>query len=1078
MTIAALIAVPLLVLAPAQETALQLGSVPISIVDPVSGKSAVQSVPITFPKTPGPVEPNAPSVAFGGWKFRVMPDGSIGAPYLVDGGWADVAAAYGGEAPSQPPIPWKVKVFLLTRAAILERSAEGILRIRRSTLESSQVQQILQDLARFQALVEADSGKRLRVEISVEADDTPVRLRAQSPGPLLDAKFVEETLSPRVNGHPFDADDRVDRGPYHSVFFIFAGLTPGGATTVVRGMPVTGISPYIDGPEGDPFGLTMQLMRAWVVHVAARAQAKGYGVAASPQGGMGAWPSTHGLITAEMWPVVADLAPPADADFVRRKYVGHQPRRMAWSEARADPWVRLPRLDPAQVETATGGAISAKDLASRPRSAVVSSGVTPSGSVHLVGSAHADLFGTLLPGSEALGYVVEQDNYVLFASSRKGPISAEINALSVDGLEVFASPSVAPEPTRIEVAGVESWSLKSAAGEPISATAGSVNASGLAVLEAGGKRRWVYLPQAAPADVAVPRFAVIGPDQTVKIPCAVRGNGVLRWSTPPAWKAGFDGAAGLLTIVTDGSAGTVSVHVEVDGWTSPQRAVRIAPAQWSERLIGTGQWSAVATNDPEQGRIVTVTESGNFRRGEAQLAGNEDGFPLFDITTHPRLTFRLASTAQDPVALRFKTTEGAFEVALAQVVPLPPEVATHPGVANVPAGYDGRWRTVTLDFAQLGLRSGLVTAVSAGPPSSAKYYERRHLGDAAYQFGAFALQGAPPPEPQLPLPEDDAQVLVRTAAALKDSLSPADETALQAMLADKRDFVRLNAANVLTRIRVPSCVAPLADLTRSANEWVAQVALEALAFQDTPESWGAIRACLESGPFDFTRALAARTMLSKADPKLASPFSFLLTARNWRHRATGAHCIGALPGREAAIILMSFLRDLDPCVRMAVISGANPDLDLVCRRLLQAAVNDPSEVARAAAYCKLATSPIAEYQAEGAKGVRDESPYVRLAILEWMRSRGVEQDRGAIRLAVTDAFAVVRAAALRAFAALPGSVELAEIANVLSDSDPRVQRELIALARAKGLVLDEATKAQLAASVDAEVARLAKGLGE
>jgi HEAT repeat protein len=385
---------------------------------------------------------------------------------------------------------------------------------------------------------------------------------------------------------------------------------------------------------------------------------------------------------------------------------------------------------------------------------------------------------------------------------------------------------------------------------------------------------------------------------------------------------------------------------------------------------------------------------------------------------------------------------------------------------------------VSLDFGQLGFSSGLVTAISVGPPSNAPYYERRHLGEATYLFGSFSFEATTPAAADPPLPEDEADRLVHAAAGMQDPLTPEQEAQLQSLLADKRDFVRVNAARALTRVRVPACVAALADLTRSANEWVAEVALEALAFQDSDESWRVVRGCLEAGPFDFTRALAARTILARPEPKLASPFSFLLTARNWRHRATGAHCLAALPGREAAIILMSFLRDLDPCVRMAVIRGANPDFDLVCRRLLQAAVNDPSEEARATALCKLAGSPIAEYQAEGAKGVREDSPYVRLALLEWMRGRGMEQDRGAIRLAVTDPMAEVRAAALRAFAALPGPVELAEIANVLSDSDPRVQRELIALVRAKGLALDAATKAQLAGSVDAEVARLARGLGQ
>lgn len=1079
MTIGTLLSIPLLFATSSQDGTLQLGSAPITIVDATSGKAAVQSVPIVFPKTPGPFDPNAPSVKFDGWKFHVEPDGSIGAPYLVDGGWADVAAAYDADPGLQPPTPWKIKVFLFTRAAIQERNAEGVIRIRRSTLENSQIQQILQDLARLQALVEADSGKRLRVTISVEPDDAPVRLRAEGPGPLYDRRFIEETIAPRINGHPFDADDRVDRGPYHSVFFIYAGLTPGGATELVRGMPITGISPYLDGPEGEPSGLTRQLMRAWVLHVATRARAKGYQVAETPTGGMGAWPSTRGLITGEMWPILGDLAPANDPDYVRRRYVGHAPRRAPWSDVRMDPWVRLPHLEPADLEQATAGAISAKALAQPSRSAVLASGGAAGVWFYLVGSAQADLFGSLLPAAEASGYVsTKTDNFVLFVCNRQGVMTSELNALTVDGMRVTATPSVAPAPTRLEVVGTESWSLRTADGEAIPAAGGAVNASGLAVLEAEGRRRWIHLPQVAPAGIEVPAFAVLGPDQVVRIPFETRGEGVVRWTLPPGWKVTSDPGTSPVTIATDGQPGSVGARMEVGGWVSPERAVRVVAARWSERIAGTGHFSAAVASDPEEGRVLAVTEVGNYRRGEAQLAGNPDGSPLFDISTTPRLTFRFFSTSQDPLALKFTLVAGEFEVALAPSLPMPPEIGPLPAIACVPAGYDGRWRSVSLDFAQLGFGSGLVTAISVGPPSNAKYYERRHLGEATYLFGPFSLQSPPPSGNDPPLPEDEADRLVHSAAAMREPLTPEQESQLPSLLADKSDFVRINAASVLTRARAPACIAALADLTRSANEWVAEVALQALAFQDSEESWRAIRGCLDAGPFDFTRALAARAMLSRPEPKLASPFSFLLTARSWRHRATGAQCLAALPGREAAIILMSFLRDLDPCVRMAVIRGANPDFDLVCRRLLQAAVNDPSEEARATALCKLAGSPIAEYQAEGAKGVREESPYVRLALLEWMRGRGMEQDRGAIRLAVTDPMAEVRAAALRAFAALPGPVELAEIANVLSDSDPRVQRELIALVRAKGLTLDAATKAQLAASVDVEVARLARGLGQ
>ena len=71
----------------------------------------------------------------------------------------------------------------------------------------------------------------------------------------------------------------------------------------------------------------------------------------------------------------------------------------------------------------------------------------------------------------------------------------------------------------------------------------------------------------------------------------------------------------------------------------------------------------------------------------------------------------------------------------------------------------------------------------------------------------------------------------------------------------------------------------------------------------------------------------------------------------------------------------------------------------------------------------------------------------------------------------------VRAAALSAFAALPGAIELAEIENTFADKDPRVQLALVTLAKSKSLKLPEATLTILRASISQDVARIARDLG-
>jgi hypothetical protein len=56
-----------------------------------------------------------------------------------------------------------------------------------------------------------------------------------------------------------------------------------------------------------------------------------------------------------------------------------------------------------------------------------------------------------------------------------------------------------------------------------------------------------------------------------------------------------------------------------------------------------------------------------------------------------------------------------------------------------------------------------------------------------------------------------------------------------------------------------------------------------------------------------------------------------------------------------------------------------------------------------------------------------------------------------LRLAVTDSLPEVRAAALRAFAAIPGKVELVEIKTASEDKDPRVQEAYRELLKSKGI---------------------------
>jgi hypothetical protein len=164
-------------------------------------------------------------------------------------------------------------------------------------------------------------------------------------------------------------------------------------------------------------------------------------------------------------------------------------------------------------------------------------------------------------------------------------------------------------------------------------------------------------------------------------------------------------------------------------------------------------------------------------------------------------------------------------------------------------------------------------------------------------------------------------------------------------------------------------------------------------------------------------------------------------------------------------------------VRLAATRGAHTDNPTVLKRLRWSAVNDPSDAVRAESAWKLIASGKEIEVAEGYKSVRDESVGVRLDLLDRFTKNPNEAHRGAIRIAVVDLSARVRAAALRAFANLPGDVVLDEVSNTFTDKFPIVQLALLDLAKAKNLKLPDAAVANLKSSIDPRVVARAKVLG-
>lgn len=563
------------------------------------------------------------------------------------------------------------------------------------------------------------------------------------------------------------------------------------------------------------------------------------------------------------------------------------------------------------------------------------------------------------------------------------------------------------------------------------------------------------------AAVNLATLAQVEPDAGVRVPlwaadmvAAKTSAKVLGWAQPA-------GQPPLIVFAGTGSAAALL------GTTPPA-----TPYQPSLPFRTFGHYRTAKVADTERGNVLEVSELGAFRQGIGVLT--ED--PIGDPAATPFLELWIRTASPEPFAL--VSPRGVIaEVNPSE--PWPTEMATTPASAQpLFVKPDNTWQKVSIDLRKSTLQPGALESIAIAPAATSYYRERQLMDPAKWLVAGIglvatasdaAVQSAPPDNPILER--------ARQAASVSATPTEADAAMLIERLKDPNDLVRLNAAAALTRVKVPESVPVLIDQARSATPVVADFAMRALAYQDTDEAWTAILVLVVKGPFDHNRQFAAREMGAKAEPLSASSLSTLMTCRSPQARETAARSLGRIKEKDAGIILMAMLMESDPNVRLAVVEGANVTLELVNRRLLWSAVNDPSEAVRMTSYMRLIESPIADYRSEALKGVRDESKAIRLALLAAMAAKPSPDYRSALRLAVTDQSAEVRAAALSAFAALPGAIELAEIENTFADKDPRVQLALVTLAKSKSLKLPEATLTILRASISQDVARIARDLG-
>ncbi|MCB8932786.1 MAG: HEAT repeat domain-containing protein [Chthonomonadaceae bacterium] len=1031
------------------------------------------------------VQTPAPQVEVDGWSYPLSPQGALLGKSFGGGAWDEVASLHRAAEERLKTAPtWRVKVVILSRADIVERGADGVARLRRGVLRVDDLERVQAEIARFAVVAEARAGGAMQLAFDVEVDDAPASV--ESTDDPYGRAFLDSTLAPLLNGAVFDPSDPKYRGPYDSAFLLHPALVRTGVNDVILGTSASSIPVQAYSQPGQ---LALAMADAWATHLARRVRDLGFPLtidqpapsAFDTSGEPTAVRRPDAFMAPDLWRVACErFAPtPAYQAHATRDLPAHTP----WSVARENPY-RLPRLDDETLAALAGApmAIAADGdriaFAATGQAAATfdpSSGATALLSLAdkrllFVDWAQADLFGSHLDPRlkpQVEGWLEKGDRLFVVFSLAPGPSEPEINLLRLEGLSVQATPVPRGTPPQLEL------------------PPGGRTASGpgdlVRIVAADGKQRWAAHPWIDPVRVDLPSSLLLaGESVSVVAQASASSSPVqVRWEVPPGWQAPADGVlkegqnAWAFTV----PRGALDQEVRCtfsqasSGWTrvATIRVERLATPLGLELVWGPGTVPAVSGGfsvaPTAEGEGVLVTEAPGSRAGRVLLLRRQGSRPVLNVATHPFLELTLDGSKAEPLDLVVREVGG--RVTRVRLFDVPGALGAEPPTWSVPTIGPG---AATLDLRAAGV-SGAVEEVRIETPEAAGLYERP-LGASSFVLKRVRVLSAPegavvPIGKGTPLVADAAGTLWQRAAA-------AARTPNAALLGDARDLVALNAASAARRAKFPDLVPELGALVRSLEKNVVHEAIEALAFQDTPAAWALVTGALDAGPSDEARESAARVLGREGRIVAAAPLTSMIIALSWRARATGAEALASLPGSEPAQLALVFLQDVHPAVRLAVVRHAKMDVDPVARRIQFESVNDPSDQVRYESYLALIRSTLPGMADEGYRGVRDDSPAVRIALLEAFRLLSAKEARGALRLAVVDTDPRVRAAALSAFATAPGDVALDELGGVLEEKDARIQAALVELAVAKKLALPPKTLEALASSTDPSVARWAR----
>lgn len=416
-------------------------------------------------------------------------------------------------------------------------------------------------------------------------------------------------------------------------------------------------------------------------------------------------------------------------------------------------------------------------------------------------------------------------------------------------------------------------------------------------------------------------------------------------------------------------ASLLGVHIEETAGPLASPEVGFGPGE-TENLPASGSFIGKTVADPERGSVGEIREFGLRRSGWIRLMGRVDvsKTPFLEFMVKPRggvLPLNLVVDA-DGVATAFRLFGAASGPRI-----LPEE-------SSIPIALQAKpeWQKVVLDLRMVGAK-GFADGIYLAPPaSSTQAPVPRAQAGPALLFDDLAVRS----EASGPLAGIAATALMEGAsptaedpfARARFAHETADVDALLKLLDDPYDLVRHNAADRFRTLKDPRAVPKLTEIGRHFNPRLAQAGTLALGNQGGETAIQAIRYNFQTALGDFSKLFGAQVMPPIQERKILADLSVGLHAKHPLARCEVVRALARQPFKEAPLVMMTFLNDTEPTVRLAVIESLPAKDSTVLARVIGTARNDPSDDVRAAAFRRLR-----EWGApEAAESAKDPSPRV------------------------------------------------------------------------------------------------------